>query len=197
MEFFKYQVVDLSLLEPLLAVLGPDPAIFRRTGRLPQRMGNRAGIAAPRNAYPCADGRWLVISGSTQRMAERILQAIGHADLCADPRFATNAARLRHADALDALIGGFVARHSLQDNLRHFGAWEVTAGPVQDVEQLLADAHVRARACITDIPDAEGHPLPMHNVFPRLSRTPGSIRSLGPALGEHQSLVPHRSDAAP
>ena len=64
-----------------------------------------------------------------------------------------------------------------------------TEGP-RALEQLLADEHVRARACITCIPDADGQPLPMHNVFPRLSRTPGSIRSLGPALGEHQHLVP-------
>lgn len=183
------QVVDLSLLEPMLAVLGPDPAIFQRTGLRPRRQGNRADIAAPRNAYQCADGRWLVMSGSTQRMAERIFEAMGRKDLCSDPRFATNAARLRHADALDALIGGFVARRSLQDNLLHFGQWEVTVGPVLDVEQLLADEHVRARACITCIPDADGQPLPMHSVFPRLSRTPGSIRSLGPALGEHQHLV--------
>lgn len=189
------QVVDLSLLEPLLAVLGPDPAIFRRTGRLPRRMGNRAEIAAPRNAYPCADGRWLVMSGSTQRMAERIFEAIGRKELGADPRFATNAARLRNADALDTLIGGFVARRSLPDNLRHFAQWEVTVGPVLDVAQLLDDEHVRSRGCITDLPDAEGRPLPMHNVFPRLSRTPGSIRSLGPALGEHQDLVPPADSA--
>lgn len=187
------QVVDLSLLEPMLAVLGPDPAIFQRTGQLPRRMGNRAAIAAPRNAYQCADRRWLVMSGSTQRMAERILEAIGRKDLCNDPRFATNADRLRHVDALDALIGDFTAARSLRENLAHFEQWEVTVGPVLDVEQLMDDEHVRARASITSVAGADGSPLAMHNVFPRLSRTPGAIRSLGPALGEHQHLVPPRT----
>lgn len=186
----KGQVVDLSLLEPMLAVLGPDAAIYQQTGRLPRRLGNRADGSAPRNAYTCSDGKWIVLSGSTQSMAEKILTAVGHPQLCADPRFSTNAARLDNVEALDALIAGFIAERTQEQNLRHFEACEVTAGPIYNVPELLQDPHIQERECIVEINDAELGKLPMHNVFPRLSATPGRVRTLGPALGEHQDLVP-------
>lgn len=185
----KGQVIDLSLLEPMLAVLGPDAAIYQQTGRMPRRLGNRADGSAPRNAYASSDGKWIVLSGSTQNMAEKILTAVGHGDLCTDPRFSTNSARLENVEALDELIGGFIGRHTLEHNLRHFAECQVTAGPVYNVAELLADPHVQQRECITEFDDAEFGPLPMHNVSPRFSGTPGSIRTLGPALGEHQDLV--------
>jgi len=183
------QVVDLSLLEPILGILGPDAAIYQHTGKLPERLGNRVDNVAPRNAYECADGKWMVMSGSTQRMAMRILEAIGKAELINDARFATNAARLQNIDALDELIGSFVRQRTLQENLAHFESCEVTVGPVLSVDQLMQDEHVVEREVLVNMPDEELGGVLMHNVFPRLSRTPGSIRSSGPAVGEHQELV--------
>ena len=183
------QVVDLSLLEPMLGILGPDAAIHRLTGQLPKRLGNRTENAAPRNAYRCSDGQWLVMSGSTQRMAERILAAIGAPEWIGDERFATNAARLANVDALDQRIGDFVAQRTLEENLAHFGALEVTVGPVLSVDQLVRDPHIRQRQSLVDVADAELGSVPMHGVFPRLSRTPGRIRSPAPGLGEHQELA--------
>ena len=183
------QVVDLSLLDPMLGILGPDAAIYQQTGQLPKRMGNRAEIAAPRNAYLCSDDKWMVMSGSTQRMAERILKAIGAPELIRDARFASNSARLANVDALDQRIGDFVGQRTLEENLAHFGALECTVGPVLSVDQLLQDPHVQQRQALVTVSDAELGSLPMHNVFPRLSRTPGRIRTPAPKLGEHQNLV--------
>jgi crotonobetainyl-CoA:carnitine CoA-transferase CaiB-like acyl-CoA transferase len=183
------QVVDLSLLEPMIGVLGPDAAIWHHTGKVPRRLGNRAENAAPRNAYLCADGQWMVMSGSTQRMAERILAAIGHPELARDPRYKDNTARIANIESLDALIGGFVAQRTLDENLAHFGAHEVTVGPVLNVDQLAQDRHVREREVLVDVPDPELGVVPMHNVFPRLSRTPGRIRTTAPTLGQDQNLV--------
>ena len=183
------QVVDLSLLDPMLGILGPDAAIYQQTGQLPKRMGNRAEIAAPRNAYLCSDDKWMVMSGSTQRMAERILKAIGAPELIRDARFASNSARLANVDALDQHIGDFVGQRTLEENLAHFGALECTVGPVLSVDQLLQDPHVQQRQALVTVSDAELGSLPMHNVFPRLSRTPGRIRTPAPKLGEHQNLV--------
>ena len=183
------QVVDLSLLEPMIAVLGPDAAIYQHTGRLPRRLGNRAENAAPRNAYLCSDGQWMVMSGSTQRMAERVLAAIGRPELARDPRYIDNSARIANIESLDQLIGDFVKQRTLEQNLAHFGAHEVTVGPVLNVDQLMKDPHVRERQVLVDVPDPELGSIPMHNVAPRLSRTPGRIRSLGPKLGQDQDLV--------
>ena len=183
------QVVDLSLLEPMLGILGPDAGIYQHTGELPRRLGNRAEVAAPRNAYRCSDDRWLVMSGSTQRMAERILKAVGAPELVTDPRFADNAARLANVEELDRVIGRFIGQHTLADNLAHFGALDVTVGPVLSVDQLMTDPHVVQRQVLVDVADAELGSVTMHNVFPRLSRTPGRIRSPAPGLGEHQDLA--------
>ncbi len=183
------QVVDLSLLEPMLGILGPDAGIYQHTGQLPRRMGNRAEVAAPRNAYLCSDGRWMVMSGSTQRMAQKILKAVGAPELVRDPRFANNASRLVNIDELDRVIGDFVKQHTLEDNLAHFGALEVTVGPVLNVDQLMQDPHVTQRQVLLDVPDAELGSVTMHNVFPRLSRTPGRIRTPAPRLGEHQEIA--------
>jgi crotonobetainyl-CoA:carnitine CoA-transferase CaiB-like acyl-CoA transferase len=183
------QVVDLSLLEPMVGVLGPDAAILHHTGKQPRRLGNRAENAAPRNAYLCADDQWMVMSGSTQRMAERVLASIGHPELVRDPRFKDNAARIANIEALDRLIGDFVRQRTLDENLAHFGAHEVTVGPILNIGQLAQDRHVREREVLVDVPDPELGVVPMHNVFPRLSRTPGRIRTTAPRLGQDQTLV--------
>ena len=185
----KGQVVDLSLLEPIISILGPDAAIYQHTGEIPKRLGNRAENAAPRNAYLCADGKWMVMSGSTQRMAERILCAVGREELVHDDRFATNTARLANIDALDLIIGNFVEQRSLAENLTYFDTYQVTVGPVLSVDSLINDQHVRQRQVFVDVPDVELGSVLMHNVSPRLSATPGSIRSASPSLGEHQSIL--------
>jgi formyl-CoA transferase len=97
------QSIDLSLFEPLFSLMGPQAASYRASGRLRRRTGSRSTTAAPRNAYPTGDGRWVCLSASTQAMAERVLRAIGRPELVDDPRFRTNADRLRHAEELDAL----------------------------------------------------------------------------------------------
>ena len=183
------QIIDLSLLEPMLGVLGPDAAIYQHTGKLPRRLGNRVENAAPRNAYLCSDGVWMVMSGSTQRMAERVLDAIGKPELVSDPRYVNNAARIANIDSLDAMIGSFVAERTLEENLLHFGKFEVTVGPMMNVDQLMRDPHVTGRQVLVEVPDPQFGSIMMHNVFPRLSRTPGRIRSTAPEIGQDQALL--------
>jgi len=183
------QVIDLSLLEPLLSIMGPDAAAYRVTGQVPSRTGNRTSIAAPRNVYRTADDQWVALSASTQGMTERLFRAIGREDLITDPRFCTNADRLAHMDALDAIIGDFVAARSLDDNLAFFRREEVTVGPVYDIGQIVTDPHVVARGVLVDAPDRELGRVPMHAVVPRLSETPGVLARPAPALGEHTREV--------
>jgi crotonobetainyl-CoA:carnitine CoA-transferase CaiB-like acyl-CoA transferase len=183
------QVVDLSLLEPMLGVLGPDAAIYQHTNRLPRRLGNRAENAAPRNAYLCSDGQWMVMSGSTQRMAERVLAAIGQPELARDSRYIDNTARIANIESLDDMIGCFIAQRSLPDNLAHFAQHKVTVGPILNVDQLIKDPHVTERQVLVDVPDPDFGSILMHNVFPRLSGTPGSIRTTAPNIGQDQDFL--------
>ncbi|HEY6254648.1 MAG TPA: CoA transferase [Xanthobacteraceae bacterium] len=179
------QIVDLPLLDPLFAILSPQAANYRLTGEVKQRTGSRSTNSAPRNAYMCRDGKYVGLSGSIQKMAERLFRAIGRPDLVDDPRFRTNIDRLRHADELDAIIGAFIAVRTQAENVAFFEAAEVTIGPIYDTAQILEDPHFIAREVIADYPDPEMGRIPMHHVVPRLGETPGSIRAPAPALGQH------------
>ena len=124
------QVVDVSLFEPIFSLISVAAAQYRLTQAPMRRNGNQSTHAAPRNIYACADGHYVALSGSMQSMAERIFHAIGRAELVDDPRFRTNDERLTHRDALDEIIGEFIARRSRAENLSLFEAAGVTVGPV-------------------------------------------------------------------
>lgn len=183
------QVIDLPLLDPLFAVLGPQVANYRLTGKQKPRTGSRSTNSAPRNAYRCSDGRYVALSASIQKMAERLFSAIGRPELIADPRYATNNARVRHAAELDAIIGDFVAQRTQAENVSFFEDAQVTIGPIYETAQLMDDPHVIDRELIADYPDAEMGTLPMHHVVPRMMGTPGSVRTPAPRIGEHNREI--------
>jgi crotonobetainyl-CoA:carnitine CoA-transferase CaiB-like acyl-CoA transferase len=179
------QVIDLALLEPLISILGPQAENFRTSGELPKRSGSRSANAVPRNIYQTRDGRWMAVSGAMQGMAERIFRTVGRPDMVTDPRFATNAARVRNVEECEKPIREFVAARDLVEVMDIFVRAEITAAPVYQADQLIADPHVIEREVIVDMPDADMGHMMMHNIIPRLSRTPGSIRTPAPRLGEH------------
>jgi len=183
------QVIDLPLLDPLFAVLGPQAANYRLTGKVKPRTGSRSTNAGPRNAYLCKDGHYVCLSASTQKMAERVFRSIGRPDLIDDPRYSTNAARVQHANDLDAIIGAFVAERTQAENVAFFEKAEVTIGPIYDISQIVDDPHVIERELVADYPDADMGAFPMHHVVPRLSGTPGSIRTPAPHLGAHNRAL--------
>ena len=179
------QVIDLPLLDPLFAIVGPQAANYRLTGEVKPRTGSRSTNTAPRNVYRCKDGKYVGLSASTQKMAERTFRAIGRGDLVNDPRYRTNAGRVKRAEELDAIIGAFVARRTQAGNVAFFDKAEVTIGPIYDVTQIIEDPHILERELLADYPDAEMGQFPMHHVVPRLLGTPGSIRTPAPRLGQH------------
>jgi crotonobetainyl-CoA:carnitine CoA-transferase CaiB-like acyl-CoA transferase len=187
----KGQVIDLPLLEPIISILGPEAAIYRVSGDKPQRTGSRSLTTSPRNVYGTKDGRFIAISASIQAMAERLFRAIDRADMIDDPRFRTNTDRVRNIEACDGAVGAFIGERTLDENMAIFQAAEVTANPVYEIDQLLADEHVQERGIIVEVPDDEAGSVLMHNVIPRLSDTPGKLRHPAPALGQHTRDLLH------
>jgi len=183
------QVVDLSLLESIFSILGPEAAIHRLSGRIRPRVGSASDSTSPRNVYATNDGGWIAISASTQAMTERLFRAIGRDDLNHDPDFSTNAGRLKRRTEVDAIVGQWIAQRPLAENMAFFDAAGVTAAPVYDIGQFLEDPHVQERGIVVDAPDEEMGEVPMHEVVPRLSRTPGVLRSPAPAIGAHNDEI--------
>ena len=176
------QVIDLSLLEPMLAIMGPDVTNAAATGKPAETLK----IASPRGAYCCADGGWVSLSGSTDSMARRVFEAIGRPELIEDPRFSTNAARLAHDDQVEAMLRDFFGAMDREAALALLRARGVTVGPILDAASLLRDPHVAARGVYVE---EAGSGTVMHAVTPRLDGTPGGLRRLAPRCGEHSSEI--------
>jgi crotonobetainyl-CoA:carnitine CoA-transferase CaiB-like acyl-CoA transferase len=182
------QVIDLSLFESLFSLLGPLPAEYAAHGTLRRRDGSRSRNAGPRGCYRTADGQWIAVSGSTPKMAERFLRSYGLEDLLADPRFATNGARVTHARELDAVVTQAIGERTLAENVAIIEANEITAVPVQTVADIETHPHWRARGLTVDVANGSGG-VRMHNVVPRLSETPGDIRWPGGDIGQDNHAV--------
>ncbi len=191
------QVIDLSLLESIFSILGPEPAIHALTGRVRRRVGSASESTSPRNVYETKDGGWVAISASTQAMTERLFRAIGRGDLNDDPAFKTNAARIKRREEVDAIVGGFIKQRPLAEAIRFFEEAGVTAAPVYDIAQFLEDPHVQERGIVVTAPDADMGELPMHAVVPRLSGTPGVLRTPAPTIGQHNDEIYGRIGYAP
>lgn len=183
------QVIDLPLLDPLFAVLGPQAANFRLTGKVKPRVGSGSTNSGPRNAYRTLDDRWVCLSASTQKMAERLFRSIGREDLIDDPRYRNNEQRVLHAADLDEIIGTFIAQRTQVENVLFFEEAQVTIGPIYDISQIVQDPHVVDREIVADYPDPDMGAFPMHHVVPRLSGTPGAVRTPAPSLGQHNRAV--------
>jgi formyl-CoA transferase len=183
------QVIDLSLYEPIMKLMEPFMLDYDQLGIQGRRMGNRSDHIAPRNAYRCKDGAWIALSASAQSIVERLLTAIGRPELVTDPRFADSQHRIANADALDEVVAGWFIDHTSADALETMAAAQVSVGLVYDVPAIFDDPHVHARQDFVTLEDPTLGPVRLLNVVPRFSRTPGTVRTLGPALGEHSEEI--------
>src|SRR5262249_28765205 len=177
------QVIDLSLLDSIFSILGPEPAIYKLSGRIRKRVGSASETSSPRNVYATRDRGWVAISASTQTMTERLFAAIGRADLNEDPAFKTNRERVKRREEVDRIVGGWIKQRTLAENIAFFEEAGVTAAPVYDVAQFLADPHVQQRGVVVEVPDDEMGAVPMHSIVPRLDATPPLLRTPPPPLG--------------
>jgi crotonobetainyl-CoA:carnitine CoA-transferase CaiB-like acyl-CoA transferase len=183
------QVIDLSLLEPIVSVLGPEAALYRVAGKTKMRSGSASNTSSPRNVYRCRDGRYLAVSGSTPQVARRILEVIGRADMLDDPRFATNEQRVKYRDLVDDAVGAWFAQHDHDEALEIMREAGATVGPILTPADAAIDAHFLERAINVEAVDTDYGSLPMHNIVPRLSETPGVWQRPAPTLGEHNDEI--------
>jgi len=185
------QVIDLSLLEPLIGILGPGPSAFDQLGVVAGRHGNRSPNNAPRNTYLTKDGRWVAISASATSVAERVMRLVGRADLVEQPWFASAGERSRNGDLLDDAVAKWIADRPLHEVSAEFQRVGAALAPIYDVEQLINDPHVRDRETITTIDDEDLGPLKMQNLMFRMQATPGAIRFPGRRLGQDNHAFYH------
>jgi crotonobetainyl-CoA:carnitine CoA-transferase CaiB-like acyl-CoA transferase len=185
------QQVDVSMYEPVLTLMQStivawDPASDEPP---PHRFGSRVPTGVPRNLYRTGDGRWIVVSGTTDRQVARILQLIGQDTDSGRARFAHSADRIRNADELDHLVAEWIAANPADSVMTALVESRIPVAPVHDVPGILADAHIAARNSLTTVHDATIGDVTLVAPSPKLGGTPASVRFPGPPVGAYNREV--------
>jgi crotonobetainyl-CoA:carnitine CoA-transferase CaiB-like acyl-CoA transferase len=152
---FPYVLRKGAIYEPMFWLLGPQASIYDQLGIVPQRTGNAAPLAAPRNAYQASDGRRLGLSGTTQSIAVLVMRIVGRPDLIDEPWFVDQTGRLEHADELDEAIQAWISGHTTEEVLAAFEEQEGAIAPIYSIGEIVEDPHHLARETVTSVP----HPV--------------------------------------
>jgi len=183
------QWVDLALYESVFRLMEHTVAGYDRLGLVREREGNRLKNSAPLDNWETRDGYFVSIVAAGDGLFPRLARAMGRADLVQDPRYATLADRARHGDELNAVVAAWCREHTAEEIERILVAAEVPVSRAFSIRDIFADPHYAARGDIVEVDDPTIGPVKMQGVYPRFSRTPGSIRRGAPRLGEHNREV--------
>jgi formyl-CoA transferase len=181
-------VIDVALYEAVFNCMESLLPEYSAFGAVREPAGSALPGIAPSNAYRCADGQ-VVIGGNGDSIFRRLMHAVGRDDLGTDPGLADNALRAKRADELDAAITAWTVQRTVAEVVAVLQGASVPVGRIYTVRDIAEDPHYRARGMIERIVAADGLVLEVPGVCPKLSDTPGAIRSPAPRLGEHTAEV--------
>lgn len=183
------QVVDVALYESVFNVMESLLPEYDAFGAVRGAAGSALPGIAPSNAYRCGDGAYVLIGGNGDGIFKRLMRAIGRADLADDPGLARNDGRVARVAEIDAAIEAWTQQRPIADVLIALDAAAVPAGRIYTVADIAADPQYQARDMILQTQDADGRPLKVPGIVPKLSDTPGRLRTPAPRLGEHGAQV--------
>lgn len=183
------QQIDINLYEPLMRLLEPQITAYDQLGKIPEPIGNSSLQTAPRNAYLTKDNTWVALSGSTQSITENIFRAIGREDLITNPKFSSNEHRLKNVVELDEIIGNWIEQFSYAEVVGIFNEAGAVVGPMYNIAQLFEDEHYQYRESFIKVKDNTFGDMRVSNVVAKFSKTPGSVRHLGPYKGQHTEEI--------
>ena len=183
------QMVDVALYEAVFNLMESTVPEYDRFGVVRARTGGALPGIVPSNTYSCADGEAIVIAGNGDAIFKRLMTAIGRDDLANDPQLARNDGRVPRVDEIDAAIQGWCEGRDIEAALAALTAADVPVSRIYSVADMFRDAQYAARGMIERHRLADGTPLAVPAVTPKLSATPGATRWLGPRLGEHTDEI--------
>jgi formyl-CoA transferase len=185
----KGQVIDIALYEAVfncMESLLPEHSAF---GEVRQAAGSALPGIAPSNAYLCADGGYVLVAGNGDSIFKRLMKLIGRDDLGNDAELENNDGRVKRVAELDKAIGEWAKTLSTEDALAALDSVAVPAGRIYTVADIANDPHYKARGNIETIKMRDGTSVDVPSVLPKLSRTPGSIKTLAPEIGQNTDEI--------
>ena len=184
----KGQVIDVALHEAVFNVMESLVPEYSAFGAVREAAGSALPGIAPSNAYPCADG-WVLVAGHGDSIFKRLMQTIGRDDLAHAPDLASNAGRVARVQEIDAAIAAWTQSRDITAVLEQLGAARVPAGRVYTAKDICEDPHYRARDMILQQHTRDGYSVEVPGIVPKLSATPGTVRSSAPKLGDDTDAV--------
>jgi len=183
------QVVDVSLYESIFRVLDEIAPAYAATGRVRGREGTKTLYACPHGQYETADGHWIAVACTSDRMFARFAAMIGRPELAAEERFGNVRKRLAALDEVDGIVTDYIRAMPREGFLARCLEFGVPAAPVNTIADIFADPHIQERGTLLEVEDGAGGTITVPNIVARLSETPGEVRASGPALGEATDAV--------
>jgi len=183
------QMVDIGLYEPIFRILDELAPAYAYKGFVRQRMGPATVNVVPHSHYPTKDNRWIAIACTSDKIYERLAVAMGQPELAQPDTWGPLKNRERDRAKVDEHVGAWTARHDRAELLRICEQAQVPCGPIYSIDEIFEDPQYAARGNILKMQDDRVGELPIPNLVPRLSDTPGSVNWLGPRLGEHNDEV--------
>ncbi|MFE7395115.1 CaiB/BaiF CoA transferase family protein [Streptomyces sp. NPDC057557] len=183
------QVIDLALYEAGFRASEDALTSYATAGKVRERLGNRNPQIVPASDFTTSDGRRVSIHAGADALFRRLGTLMGTPELADAPEYGTRAARAEHADALYATIADWAAAYTADDLTKLLSDADIPASPLMSIADIAADPHYRERGTLVTVADPDFGELPMVAPLPRMSETPGSIRSTGPALGAHNAEI--------
>jgi formyl-CoA transferase len=185
----KGQVIDIALYEAVFNCMESLLPEYSAFGEVRQAGGSALPGIAPSNAYLCADGGYVLVAGNGDSIFKRLMNMIGRADLANDPSLENNDGRVARVAELDEAIGAWATAITTDEALQLLDSVAVPAGKIYTVADIANDPHYKARGNIENIQMRDGTVLAVPSVLPKLSRTPGSIKTLAPDIGENTDEI--------
>ena len=182
------QVIDVALYESVFNCMESLLPEFSAFGAVRGAAGSALPGIAPTNAYLCTDG-YVLVAGNGDSIFKRLMQLIGRDDLAADPALANNDGRVARVDELDAAIGAWAASRSVDAAMGAMNGARVPCGRIYTVKDIAEDPQYRAREMIRRVTTRDGWEVDVPGIVPKLSVTPGAIRTTAPRLGEDTRAV--------
>ncbi|MBI2746749.1 MAG: CoA transferase [Burkholderiales bacterium] len=190
------QVIDVALHEAVFNVMESLIPEYSAFGAVREAAGSALPGIAPSNAYPCRDG-YVLVAGNGDSIFKRLMDSIGRPDLGNAPDLADNAGRVKRVAEIDAAIGAWTQTRSIVEVLDTLGAARVPAGRVYTAKDIYEDPHYRARDMILNQHTRDGDDIAVPGIVPKLSGTPGTIRSSAPHLGDDTDSVLQQMGLSP
>jgi len=186
------QVIDIALYESVFNCMESLLPEYSAFGAVREAAGSALPGIVPSNAYPCKDG-WILIGGNGDGIFKRLMKAIARDDLGTAPDLAANDGRVKRVTDIDAAITAWTKTHDKKDALKILDDHDVPSGAIFSIADITADAQYKARDMILNITTRDGYKVDVPGIVPKLSATPGGIRSTAPRLGEDTEAVLKRA----